>query len=90
MPLIDASWRSELHQYMGGVIKGLGGIPEKIGGVADHVHVLVGLKSTHCLADFCQGIKKGFDFIGAAENTTRREVYMAGWLCSVYYQCHIY
>lgn len=43
---------------MGGVIKGLGGVPEKIGGVADHVHVLVGLKSTHCLADFVRELKK--------------------------------
>lgn len=43
---------------MGGIIKGLGGIPEKIGGVEDHVHLLVGLKSTHCLADFVRVLKK--------------------------------
>jgi putative transposase len=58
MPLIDASWRPRLHEYMGGVIHGLGGIPEKIGGVADHVHLLVGLKSTHCLADVVRELKK--------------------------------
>ncbi len=58
IPLIAASWRPQLHEYMGGVIKGLGGLPEKIGGVADHVHVLVGLKSTHCLADFVRELKK--------------------------------
>jgi REP element-mobilizing transposase RayT len=43
---------------MGGVINGLGGLPEKIGGIEDHVHVLVGLKSTHCLADFVRELKK--------------------------------
>lgn len=58
MPLIDASWRLQLHEYMGGVINGLGGLPEKIGGIEDHVHVLVGLKSTHCLADFVRELKK--------------------------------
>lgn len=39
-------------------MKGLGGVPEAIGGVADHVHLLVGLKSTHCLADFMRDLKK--------------------------------
>jgi REP element-mobilizing transposase RayT len=58
MPLIDASWRPRLHEYLGGTVRGLGGIPEAIGGVADHVHLLVGLKSTHCLADFVRELKK--------------------------------
>ena len=58
MPLIAASWRPKLYEYMGGVIKGLDGVPEKIGGVEDHVHLLVGLKSTHCLADFLRELKK--------------------------------
>ena len=57
-PLIDASWRLRLHEYLGGTVRGLGGVPEAIGGVADHVHLLVGLKSTHCLADFVRDLKK--------------------------------
>ncbi|RYD18981.1 MAG: IS200/IS605 family transposase [Verrucomicrobiaceae bacterium] len=58
MPLIDASWRPRFHEYLGGVIRRLDGIPESIGGIADHVHLLVGLKSTHCLADFVRDLKK--------------------------------
>ncbi len=58
MPLIHTSWRPNLHEYMGGIIKGLGGVPEKIGGAEDHVHLLVDLKSTHCLADFVREMKK--------------------------------
>jgi REP element-mobilizing transposase RayT len=58
MPLIDASWRPRLHEYLGGTVRGLGAIPEAIGGVADHVHLLVGLKSTHCVADFVRDLKK--------------------------------
>ena len=57
-PLIDANWRSTLHEYLGGTVKGLGGCPEGIGGTADHVHLLVALKSTHRLADFMRELKK--------------------------------
>ncbi len=58
VPSIDTEWRSRLHQYLGGEVKGLGGVPQAIGGVADHVHLLVGLKATHCLADFMRELKK--------------------------------
>jgi len=47
-----------LFQYLSGTIDGLGGISEGVGGVADHVHLLVGLKATHCLADFMRELKK--------------------------------
>ncbi len=57
-PLIDAEWRSRLHDYLGGTIRGLGGFPEGIGGVGDHVHLLVSLKATHCLADVMREMKK--------------------------------
>jgi putative transposase len=36
----------------------LGGFSQGVGGVADHVHLLVGLKATHCLADFMRELKK--------------------------------
>ena len=56
--IIAPDWRSRLHDYLGGTVRGLGGFPEGIGGVADHVHLLVGLKATHCLADFMRELKK--------------------------------
>lgn len=56
-PLISASWRENLHAYLGGVIRNLDGIPEAIGGVADHVHLLVGLKATASLSDTVRDIK---------------------------------
>jgi putative transposase len=57
-PSINSSWRSELHEYLGGTVNGLGGFAQGCGGVADHVHLLVGLKATHCLADFMRELKK--------------------------------
>ena len=47
-----------MHEYLGGIVYGLGGIPQGVGGVADHVHLLVGLKATHCLADFMRDLKR--------------------------------
>ncbi|MDR3555174.1 MAG: hypothetical protein P4L55_10505 [Syntrophobacteraceae bacterium] len=45
--LIDPSWRIRLHEYIGGTVRELGEFSEVIGGVADHVHLLLALKSTH-------------------------------------------
>jgi len=57
-PYIKDTWIERLHEYIGGTVTGLGGFPQKTGGVADHVHLLVGLKATHCLADFMRELKK--------------------------------
>ncbi|MES2996671.1 MAG: IS200/IS605 family transposase [Verrucomicrobiota bacterium] len=57
-PMIETSWRVRLHEYLGGVVAGLDGTPQGVGGVADHVHLLVGLKPTHCLSDFVRDLKK--------------------------------
>ena len=58
MPLIDASWRERLHEYMARTVESLGGFPQGTGGVADHVHLLVGLKATHRLSDVLRDLKK--------------------------------
>jgi hypothetical protein len=47
-----------MHEYLGGTARGLGGTPQGIGGMSDHVHLLIGLKATHCLADFVRELKK--------------------------------
>jgi putative transposase len=56
-PLITPAWRDRLHAYLGGVIRTLDGIPEAVGGVADHVHLLIGLRATHTLADVLRETK---------------------------------
>jgi REP element-mobilizing transposase RayT len=58
-PLIVPAWRERLHAYLGGILNDLGAIPQAIGGVADHVHLLAGLKATHCLADVMRDLKRG-------------------------------
>jgi putative transposase len=58
IPFIKDAWIGDLHSYLGGMVSGLGGFPQGIGGVSDHVHLFVGLKATHCLADFLRELKK--------------------------------
>jgi REP element-mobilizing transposase RayT len=50
-------WRDRFHSYLGGVVRNSGGVPEAIGGVADHVHLLVGLRATATLADVMRDVK---------------------------------
>ncbi len=56
-PIIANPRRERLHAYLGGVVRNVGGVPEAIGGVADHVHLLIGLRATHCLADVVRDVK---------------------------------
>jgi REP element-mobilizing transposase RayT len=56
-PLIVQTWRARLHAYMGGILSSLEIVPEIVGGVEDHVHILAGLPATHRLADVLREIK---------------------------------
>lgn len=57
-PLIRAEWRPRFHEYLGGTVRGLDAVPLQVGGIEDHVHLLIGLKTIHCLADFSRELKK--------------------------------
>jgi putative transposase len=57
-PSICETMLPRLHEYIGGIIEGLGGFPKEVGGVADHVHRLFGLKATATLSDFMRELKK--------------------------------
>jgi REP element-mobilizing transposase RayT len=50
------AWRDQLHAYMGGAINGMKS-PSTVGGVSDHVQLLVGLRATHRLADVMRELK---------------------------------
>lgn len=54
---IPQKWRERLHAYTGGIVQNIGGLAEAIGGVEDHIHLLIGLRATHCLADVVRDVK---------------------------------
>ena len=57
-PWIKSDWIERLHAYIGGTVNNLDGKALKIGGVEDHVHLLVGLKPIHRISDFMRELKK--------------------------------
>ncbi len=57
-PIIRDAWRGSLHEYLGGTIRGLGAVPQAVGGVADHVHLLIGLPTSIAPSDLLREIKK--------------------------------
>lgn len=57
-PLIRADWRPRVHSYLGGIIRGMNGVAEIVGGVDDHVHLLASLRPVHCIADVLRDMKE--------------------------------
>ena len=78
-PIIESAWRDRLHEYLGGTVNGLGGFCQGVGGVKDHVHLLVGLKATHCLADFMRELKKASSIWVHDEIDDRRFAWQEGY-----------
>jgi REP element-mobilizing transposase RayT len=54
---IASNWQDRLHAYIGGVVRNVQGVPEAVGGISDHVHLLIGLRAAACLADVVRDLK---------------------------------
>jgi len=57
-PMIVDAWRDDLHRYLGGTISGLGAVPIVIGGVADHIHILLSFRPQQDVSSLVREIKK--------------------------------
>ena len=55
--LIAGSWKTELHKYIAGIIKGKGQKPIIVNGMPDHIHAFVGLKPAMAISDLARDIK---------------------------------
>ncbi len=73
VPFIDEGWRARLRAFLGGVTREADGIPTAVGGVADHVHLLIGLPATVRLADVLREAKT------ISSRWVRDEVHEAGF-----------
>src|SRR5437764_1090575 len=56
-PLITAKLRPELFNYIGGIVRGEGGILLEIGGMEDHLHLLVKLRADQSVAEIVRLVK---------------------------------
>ncbi len=57
VPFIAPEWRPRLHAFLGGAVRTINASLMEAGGVADHIHLLIGLRATHRLADVLREIK---------------------------------
>jgi putative transposase len=55
--LITKSIQADLYTYMGGIIRGEGGILLEIGGMPDHIHLVVKFKPTKSVSEMLNRIK---------------------------------
>ncbi|MEN9829167.1 MAG: hypothetical protein RJA11_1783 [Bacteroidota bacterium] len=55
--LIHKSWKDELHKYICGIINGKAQKVYAIGGVEDHIHILVSLKPDISISELVRDIK---------------------------------
>jgi putative transposase len=56
-PLITADREERLYEYIGGIIRGLGGISLGINGVEDHAHILAKLRPDKAISDMLRDLK---------------------------------
>ena len=56
--LVDSTVRNRLHAYLVGVCENHGAAAMKIGGVADHVHILCRMTKTVSISDFVRELKR--------------------------------
>lgn len=59
VPLIDLEIMQDLHQYMASIGRSCDVHIHEIGGIADHVHLLVSLPRTLTISKLVEEIKKG-------------------------------
>ena len=68
-PFITAEFKPRLYEYLGGTTRGIGGICLEIGGVEDHVHLLVKLKPNLDISKLLQELKPN------VTNWAKREIF---------------
>jgi len=56
-PLITADHQSRLYDYIGGIIRGVGGISLELNGTEDHIHLLAKLRPDTALSDVLRDLK---------------------------------
>ena len=56
-PLITLDLEPQLYDYIGGIIRGLGGICLELNGTEDHIHLLAKLRPDRALSDVLRELK---------------------------------
>ena len=73
-PWLAVSMRSRIHEYLGGAIRGEGGIALSVNGTADHVHMLVKLRQDKAVSKLVGEIKAN----------------SSAWISRTFKECHAF
>jgi len=56
-PIISLDRQERLYDYIGGIVRGVGGISLGINGIEDHVHALMKLRPDRSVSEVMRGLK---------------------------------
>lgn len=88
--LLQKPWRDEVFKYIVGIIKAKGQKPIIVNGVADHVHVFVGLKPSMNISDLVRDIKNNSSKFINEQNWIRGKFsWQEGYAAFSYSHSHI-
>jgi REP element-mobilizing transposase RayT len=77
--LITSDIEPQLYDYIGGIVRGLGGISLALNGVEDHVHLLAKLRPDCALSDVLRDLKANAS--GCSKSPT---LFVATWIWGFY------
>lgn len=88
--LIGAGWKTQLHKYIAGTIKGKGQKSIIVNGMPDHIHAFVGLKPAMAISDLVRDIKNNTsNFVNEHKFIHGKFAWQEGYGAFSYSQSHI-
>ena len=77
---IRTQWQNDLYGYIGGIVRDQKGTLFKIGGVEDHLHLLIKLSPTIAISDVLRKIKSNSSkWINERSDVTRKFEWQSGY-----------
>lgn len=88
--LLLKSWRDDVFKYMSGIIDNKGQKAIIVNGVADHVHLFIGLKPTIAISDLIRDVKNNTtNFINDNKKVKGKFAWQEGFGVFSYSHSHI-
>jgi putative transposase len=88
--LIANSWKTELHKYIAGIIKGKNQKSIIVNGMPDHIHAFIGLKPAMAISDLVRDIKNNAaNFVNDHKFVGGKFSWQAGYGAFSYSHSHI-
>jgi len=88
--LIQTSWKTQLHKYIAGIIKGKDHKPIIVNGMPDHIHAFVGLRPAMAISDLTRDMKNNStNFINDHKFVNGKFAWQEGYGALSYSRSHI-